>query len=101
MPFETINEKMSIATSLFQTSGSFAEHADNVVKSILLKDKSLMKQFQDLKSIAEQVAFLKKNVENFDFIAKHNLTSAIIERDLTKVSFMLYEWVYRFLHRYK
>ena len=70
---------------MFQKNGAFAEYTDTMVRAILIKDKSLMKQFQGLQSTEERMTFLQKHGENFDFASTVSSTDAFIERDLKKV----------------
>ena len=85
MPYETINEEVAICHRLFQTNGAFAEHTSNVLKAILIKDKSLMKHFQSLQSIGERIKFLQKHADKFDFAETVSSADAFIERDIKKV----------------
>ena len=81
MPYETT----PIFNRLFQKNGAFAEHASNVVKDVLIKDKSLMKHFQSLQSIGERIKFLQQHAEKLDFAATVTSADAFIERDIKKV----------------
>lgn len=88
MPFETIIEKISVGKNLFHSDGLFAKYAENIVRSILLKDQSLIKRFEGLETIGDRLKFLQKHAADFDFTTKVSSTDAFIERNLNKVSYV-------------
>ena len=70
MTFETINPSKPVSQSLFNGGGLFSKHAEEVVRSIILKDKSLVKNFNGLETIRDQIKFLEKHAPNLDFTSK-------------------------------
>ena len=85
MPFETINETLCVSKNLFQGEGSFSKHADELVKSIILKDPSTIRYLNGLATVGERIKYLRKHVPNFDFASKVTCADAFIERDIKKV----------------
>ena len=85
MTFETINPSKPVSQSLFNGGGLFSKHAEDVVRSIVLKDKSLVKNFNGLETIRDQIKFLEKHASNLDFTSKVSSKEAFIEKNLDKV----------------
>ena len=85
MTFETINPSKPVSQSLFNGGGLFSKHAEEVVRSIVLKDKSLVKNFNGLDTIRDQIKFLEKHAPNLDFTSKVSSKEAFIEKNLDKV----------------
>ena len=72
MTFEGINKNTCISQSLLCSEGFFSKHVEDVVKSFLLKDKSLVTCFNTLKTTGDKLNLLKKHASNLDFAAKRN-----------------------------
>ena len=85
MTFETINPSKPVSQSLFNGGGLFSKHAEDVVRSIVLKDKSLVKNFNSLETIRDQIKFLENHASNLDFTSKVSSKEAFIEKNLDKV----------------
>ena len=85
MTFETINPSKPVSQSLFNVGGLFSKHAEEVVRSIVLKDKSLVKNFNGLETIRDQIKFLERHASNLDFTSKVSSKEAFIEKNLDKV----------------
>ena len=89
MPFETINQKVALSQNLFVQKGSFSNHAESILRSLVTKDSSSVKSFDKLSTALEKLEFLQKHVPNLDFSATINSDGAFVERDLNKVCFFV------------
>ena len=85
MPFETINQNACISQNLFNSEGLFSKHVEDVVRSILLQDKSLVKSFNSLETAGDRLNFLKKHASNLDFTTKVPSDDAFVKQDLSQV----------------
>ena len=86
MPFETINQNACISQNLFHREGLFSKYVEDVVRSILLQDKSLVKCFNSLETAGDRLKLLKKHASNLDFSTKVPSEDVFIKLDLSKVS---------------
>ena len=89
MPFETINQKVALSQNLFNQKGSFSNHAESILRSLVTKDPSSVKSFDRLSTALEKLEFLQKHVPNLDFSTTINSDGAFVERDLNKVGFFV------------
>ena len=85
MPFETINQKVALSQSLFVPKGSFSNHAESILRSLVTKDSSSVKSYDKLSTALEKLEFLQKHVANLDFSTTISSDGAFVERDLNKV----------------